>query len=346
MNFLNKRTLIILFTALFITLVGAYFYIFKTNVPAKLETNYLYIPTGTDAEGLVSLLKKDNFIIDEGNFKLWAKYLKFTKPKAGKYQITPKWSSYNLVKHLRSGKQMPVKIVLNNEKTPAQVAGKIAVNLETDSIEFLKVFNDSVFIDSLGFNQDNLMCLFIPNTYELFWNTSPKKFLERMNREYKEFWTAERIAKAKEYQLTPNDIIAIASIVESETNHKDEKSKVAGVYLNRIKQNMPLQADPTVQFALMDIEQTATFRRLYNNDYTVKHRFNTYVNQGPPPGPVCMPSIATIDAVLNAEKHDYIFFVAKPDLSGYHDFAVSYQAHLVNVHRYQAWLREYMKGKE
>jgi UPF0755 protein len=344
MRFLTKRSILFVVIAAVALMIGAYAYIFKSNVPNKLEQSYLYIHTDTDYNALVDSLVLNKFIIDKSNFELWAKYLKFTKPKAGKYKIMPKWSSYKLIKLLRSGDQIPVKVVLNNEKTPAQVAGKIATTLEMDSITFLKAFNDSMLIDSLGFNQDNLMCLFIPNTYECYWNTSPKKFLERMIREYKGFWTDERKSKAKAYNLTPNDIIAIASIVESETNHKDEKPKVAGVYLNRIQQNMPLQADPTVQYALMDIEQTGTFRRLYNNDYTVKHRFNTYINQGPPPGPVCMPSIATIDAVLNAEKNNYIFFVAKPDLSGYHDFAESYQAHLVNVHRYQQWLKEYMRN--
>jgi UPF0755 protein len=322
---------------------GAYFYFFKQNVPNNLSNEYIKIPTGSSFDDLLKLLNTEGVITDEANFKQWASWLSYSTVRAGRFKIKEGWSSYHLIKHLQRGEQASVKIVLNNERTPAQVAGKIAKVLESDSIIFVSTFLDSTFLDSLGYKKETLMCLFLPNTYEMFWNTSPKKFVERMMKEHKRFWNEARTAKAKSLNMTPNEAVTMASIVEGESNNVDERPRVARAYLNRLAQNIKLQADPTVQFALMEVEKTPSFRRLYNKDYLFPHPYNTYVHEGLPPGPICMPTMATIDAVLNPEKHDYIYFCAKPDLSGYHNYAVTYEQHLQNVKIYTTWLSQQKK---
>lgn len=320
-------------------LLGAsYLYLFKSNVPSDLKEEYLKIPTGTSLDNLVNQLVTEEFITDETNFRQWAGWLSYQNVRAGRFKVKAGWSSFDLIRHIQRGENAPVKVVLNNERTPEQVAGKISKILERDSLTFLQTFNDTALLDSIGITRQTLMCLFLPNTYELYWNTEPRKFVERMAKEYKKFWNEERTAKATAQGMTPAQAVTMASIVDGESTRKDEIPKVAGAYINRLKQNIKLQADPTVQFALMEIEHTPSFRRLRNSDYLVSHPYNTYVHEGLPPGPICMPSPASIDAVLNPEKHNYIFFVAKPDNSGYHNYAETYEQHLVNVKTYTTWL--------
>ena len=316
----------------------AYLYFLKSNVSDNLKTEYLKIKSGTTVEDLTQQLTTEGIIIDETNFKQWVNWLDLKTVRAGRFKIKAGWSSYELIKFLKNGEQSPVKIVLNNERTPEQVAGKVARNLEQDSLAFLKIFNDKALLDSLGLSRATLMCLFLPNTYEFFWNVEPRKFLERMIKEYKKFWNVERLNAAKVQNLTPEQAITMASIVDGEARNPEERRKVAGAYLNRLKQNMRLQADPTVQFALMEIEKTPSFRRLRNADYLTPHPYNTYTHEGLPPGPVCMPEQSSIDAVLKPEQHNYTFFCAKPDNSGLHNYAETYEQHLVNVKIYQNWL--------
>jgi UPF0755 protein len=317
---------------------GAYMYFFKQNVPDSLNNEFVKIPTGSTLDDLTKQLNTEGFITDESNFGQWASWLKFKNVRSGRFKIKAGWSSYDLVKHLQRGEQAPVKVVLNNERTPAQVAGKISKVLESDSLTFINTFLNEAFLDSLGYKKETLMCLMLPNTYDLFWNTTPKKFIERMLKEHKRFWTEERTARAKALKMNPDEAVTMASIVEGESNQVDERPRVAGAYLNRLMQNVKLQADPTVQFALMESEKTPSFRRLLNRDYLFQHPYNTYIHDGLPPGPICMPTMATIDAVLNPEKHDYIYFCAKPDLSGYHNYAVTFEQHLQNVKIYTTWL--------
>jgi UPF0755 protein len=317
---------------------AAYLYFFKTNVPDDLRSDFIKIPTGSTLENLRSQLITEGFILDENNFDQWANWLEFKNARSGRFKITKGWSSYDLIKHLQRGEQAPVKVVLNNERTPEQVAAKVAKFLEYDSARFAQAFLDSTLLDSLQMSRATLMCLFLPNTYEIFWNTEPRKFVERMSKEYKRFWNAERTAKARAQGMNPEQAVTMASIVNGESRHEDERPRVAAVYLNRFKQNMKLQADPTVQFALMEIEKTGTFRRLLNRDYLVAHPYNTYVYEGLPPGPICMPAPSSIEAVLNPEAHNYLYFCAKPDNSGYHNYAETYEQHLSFVKIYQNWL--------
>ena len=322
---------------------AAYLYLFKSNVPSDLKEEFVKIKTNTEFDTLVNQLVTEEFITDESSFRQWSNWLGFTKVRAGRFKLKAGWSSYDLIRHLQRGERSPVKIVLNNERTPEQVAGKIAKVLEFDSATYSKAFNDSSFLTAQGLTKPTLMCIFVPNTYEFQWNTEPEKFLERMTKEYKKYWNADRTAKAAAQGLTPEQAVTMASIVDGESTRKDEIPKVAGAYLNRLHQNIKLQADPTVQFALMEIEHTPSFRRMRNADYLVPHPYNTYTHEGLPPGPICMPSPASIEAVLNPEKHDYIFFVAKPDNSGYHNYATTYEQHLVNVKIYTTWLNAQKK---
>ena len=324
-------------------LAASYLYLFKSNIPSDFKPQYVKIPTNSSFEDLVNQLLTEGVITDESDFRRWANWLDYETVRPGRFRIEAGWSSFELVKHIHSGEQSPVKVVLNNERTPAQVAGKVARFLERDSMTFLQTFNDTLLLDSLGINRETLMCIFLPNTYEFYWNTEPRKFLERMDKEYKKFWNADRTARAAAQGLTPEQVITMASIVDGESTRKDEIPKIAAAYLNRLKQDIKLDADPTVQFAIMEIEHTPSFRRLYNRDYQVEHPYNTYIHKGLPPGPVSMPSPASVEAVLSPESHNYIFFVAKPDNSGYHNYAETYEQHLVNVKIYQDWMKQQNK---
>ncbi len=320
-----------------------YLYLFKSNVPSDFKQGFVKIPTNSSFDDLVNQLFTEGVITDESDFRRWADWSDYQTVRPGRFRIEAGWSSYELIKHIQKGEQSPVKVVLNNERTPEQVAGKVSRFLERDSTTFLETFNNTALLDSLGITRQTLMCVFLPNTYEFYWNTEPRKFLERMSKEYKKFWNEDRIKRAAAQGLTPEQAITMASIVDGETTRKDEIPRVAGAYLNRLKQNMRLQADPTVQFALMEIEHTPSFRRLYNIDYQVAHPYNTYIHEGLPPGPICMPSLASVEAVLSPESHNYIFFVGKPDNSGYHNYAETYEQHLVNVKIYQNWLKSQNK---
>jgi UPF0755 protein len=314
--------------------VGAYLawsFFFRANVPETLQINTVEIPTGSKLDDVVAILKKGNFIKDENTFRMMAQQLKY-KGRAGRFELQPGWSNFKLVRHLRGGQQAPVKVVLVNERLLEEVAAKVARFIEPDSVAFITLFNDPVFLDSIGYEPHTLMSLFIPNTYEFFWNTSPRKFMERMVQEHDNFWKKEgRQAKADSLGLNREQVYTLASIVERETNANSEKPRMAGVYLNRLKLGMMLQADPTLVFASRDWESRdlAQYKSLDSP-------YNTYMYTGLPPGPISMASIPSLDAVLNPEKHDYIFFVAVGDGSGLHMFSETYDGHKVNIERYKA----------
>ncbi|RMF32003.1 MAG: endolytic transglycosylase MltG [Bacteroidetes bacterium] len=314
------------------------------NVPSKLDTPYLYVPTGITFDSLVVRLREGGFIEDEAGFRETARWMEFdSKPtmRAGRFRIEPGWSNQQLIRHLRGGKQAPVRLVLNNHRLLEDVAARCAQYLEPDSAAFARLFYDRAFLQTIGYTPETLMALFIPNTYEFFWNTTPEQFLERMQREHERFWSQnERLEKARALGLSPVEVYTLASIVEKETNRDDEKPRMAGVYLNRLRRNMLLQADPTAVFARRDFEtsRVTDFHTKFDSPY------NTYKYPGLPPGPIYMASIASIDAVLNAEKHDYLYFCARGDGSGYHSFAKTLRGHNQNVARYRRNLRNRRNG--
>lgn len=313
--------------------------IYFSGVPDQLDQTILYIPTGATFEQVLDSLSNNGLISDRESFRWVAEKMKYVRPvmRAGRYEIKPGWTNRELIQQLRAGKQTPVNVVLNNERLPEEVAGRVAPFLEIDSLELLTAFRDPGILAELGYTSETLMSLFIPNTYQMFWNTDAKGFLDRMVKEHDAFWSKnERLAKAKALDMTPEQVYTLASIVERETNNNSEKPSIAGVYLNRLNIDMLLQADPTSVFATRDFatRRVTEFHTTFNSPY------NTYVYKGLPPGPISMASITSIDAVLNFKKHDYLYFCAKPDDSGSHAFAETYTAHLVNARRFQSWLQK------
>lgn len=339
----GKKTLSLL--ALLLLLGGAFWgwpyakAMYFSGVPAQLQRSVLLIPSRATFEQTLDSLEQGGFINDPENFVWLAEKMNFKRDsmRGGRFEIQAGWSNRELIGHLRAGKQAPVKVVLNVDRLPENVAGRVARFLETDSLSLLQAFTDPAYLSETGYTPETLISLFIPNTYEMFWTTDAKAFLQRMVREHDAFWDKnKRREKAKALNMTPEQVYTLASIVERETNTNSEKPTIAGVYLNRLKINMLLQADPTAVFATRDF---AT-RRVTDFHTTFQSPYNTYVTKGLPPGPISMASISSIDAVLNAEQHDYLYFCAKPDDSGAHAFAATYSAHLVNARRFQAWLEQ------
>lgn len=307
-------------------------------VPEELADPYVCIPTGASFEEVVVILKRGGFVRDEVNFRWLAEQMKYRKDKmrAGRFKIEPGWTNRQLIQQLRNGEQAPVKVVLNNERLLEEVAGKVSKFIEADSIHLLNTFRDKAYLQELGYNEATLLTAFIPNTYEMYWNTEPKAFVTKMIKEHAAFWDKnERRSKAKALGMNEKEVYILASIVERETNAVIEKPTIAGVYLNRLRIDMKLQADPTSVFATRDF----TTHRVTDYHTSFDSPYNTYVYKGLPPGPISMASIPSLDAVLNYEKHNYLYFCAKPDESGTHAFAETFAAHKVNASRFQAYVR-------
>lgn len=322
-----------------ILFIGSFFYLRKIGVPNDLDPTIIQISNNDSFENLVNQLQEKDILHHPTLFKWLAKRMYFggEDVRPGQFEIQPGWSLVELLKHLRWGENIPVKLILTNARLKEEVVGKIANSLELDSIKLLQKLSDENFLNQVGFTPDNVISLFIPNTYLIYWNTSVDEFLNRMIAEHKKFWASnDRFTKAQSLNLTPEEVYTMASIIEKETTVNAEKPTIAGVYLNRIRIGMPLQADPTAVFARRDF---LTKRVTY---YHIKydHPFNTYINSGLPPGPICMPSISSIDAVLEPEEHNYLYFCAIGDESGRHSFAKDMSGHQKNIRIYKRNLRE------
>ncbi|MGY6743387.1 MAG: endolytic transglycosylase MltG [Cecembia sp.] len=340
--FEDKKTkiyliLIITFSVM-LTSMSFYFYqaFFSPNALVDTEEPYqLKIPSNASFQQVADSLYQNGVINDLITFGFVAKVMDYQEAvKSGLYTIQPKTNNLNLVRLLRSGNQTPVRVTFNNVRTKEDLSEKITRNLEINENSFLALLTDSVYIMKFGFEAETIMSMFIPNTYELWWNTSPENLFDRMYREYEKFWTESRREKAQNIGLTPLEVSTLASIVQAETQKADERPKVAGVYMNRLRINMPLQADPTLVFAAGDF----TIRRVLNVHKEIDSPYNTYKYTGLPPGPINLPEISALDAVLNYEGHAYLYFCAKDDFSGYHAFATNLNDHLNNARRYQAAL--------
>jgi UPF0755 protein len=309
---------------------------FKSNVN---ETTFIYIPTGSDFNQLIDTLEASNVIHDLNALKKTARIKKFNQNvHPGKYQLKKGMSDNEIINMLRSGKQTPVKLTFNNIRTIDEFSSKIAKMLEIDSTELSSKLKDEHYTSQYGFNSENIISMFIPNTYEFYWNTNSEKFIEKMNKEYLKFWNEERKNKAEKINLTPQEVSILASIVQAEQMlHNDEKPKIAGLYINRLRREMLLQSDPTLVYASGDF----TKKRVLNSDKEIESPYNTYKYTGLPPGPINMPEISSIDAVLNYEAHNYIFMCAKEDFSGYHNFSTNAAQH----ERYAALYRAALNKK-
>lgn len=335
-----KRILSII--VLLVVVVGGYYAydvyskIYIPNVVSDLKDPYVFIPTNSTFEEVRDKLHADGIIKDKASFEWAAKQMNYVKNpmRKGRYKIKPSMTNYDLIAHLRGAQQEPVKLAIHNKRTIEEVAGFLGTQLEADSMDFLRVFQDEHYTTSLGFNKPNVIAAIIPNTYNIYWTTTPLEFYERMVSENKKFWTADRLAKARKLNLSKNQVYTLASIVETETQNNPEKPRIAGVYLNRLRKGWKLEADPTVVFSMGDF----TLKRVLKKHLQTDSPYNTYKNLGLPIGPIYMSSIASIDAVLNHETHEYMYFCAKPDLSGTHAFAKTLRQHLNNANKYHAWL--------
>ncbi len=312
--------------------------IFLPNTKFNNDEAFIFITSNARIMEVQKLL--DPLLEDTNSFAKVAERKGYsTNVKGGKYVIRKGMNNNEIVNSLRSG-NVPVNVAFNNQETLADLAGRVSKQIEADSVGLLSAFEDKEFLAANGFNDATKIVMFIPNSYEFFWNTSPEKFRDRMLKEYNRFWNLERRKKAKAQGLTPNEAVSIASIVHKETAKVEERPRVAGLYLNRLKKNMKLQADPTVIYALkkhFDNFDTIIKRVLYK-DLELDSPYNTYKYPGIPPGPITMPDITAVESVLNPEKHDYFYMVANVENFGYHKFAESLAQHNRNKVQYVRWI--------
>ncbi|MBE8727130.1 endolytic transglycosylase MltG [Flavobacterium hungaricum] len=311
--------------------------IFSSNTKFEEKELYVYVPTGANYADVKKILEP--YVKNFDNFEMVAEKRSYPENvKSGRFLLKKDMNNIDLVRAMRSN--VPVKLVFNNQERLENFAGRIGKEIEADSLSLVKAIRDSTFMAENGFNEDNVFAMFIPNTYEIYWNTSAEKFRDKMIKEYHNFWTDERIAKAKAQGLTPVQATILASIVHKESVKKDERPRIAGVYLNRLRLEMPLQADPTVIYSLKlrDNNFDQVIKRVFYNDLVMRSPYNTYVNKGLPPGPIAMPDITALEAVLNPEKNDYIYFCASVERFGYHEFAATLAEHNINAKKYSDWI--------
>ena len=314
--------------------------VYQTNIIFTKDAaeKYIYIPTNSDFSQVVTILSENGLLLNINSFEWLAKQKKYnTNIKPGRYRIDRALNNNELVNLLRSGAQTPIRVTFNNLRTKEDLAGKVGSQIEADSLSIIEYISDILFQKKLGLTDDNIACIFLPNTYEFYWNTSAEEFANRMLDEYSSFWHPGRKKQADNIKLNYYEVSILASIVEKEQSIKlDERSDIAGLYLNRLKKGMKLQSDPTVIFAIGDF----SIRRVLKKDLKFVSPYNTYMNTGLPPGPICLPSINAIDAVLNAVENDYLFMCAKEDFSGYHNFARNSREHSRNAKKYRRALNK------
>ncbi|TAJ05782.1 endolytic transglycosylase MltG [Marinilabiliaceae bacterium JC017] len=337
---LARIMLVFTLMAVLAGLFGWRFYniIFGANVDlGKSGVDYLYIPSDASFDDVVDLLTMDGWLIDASAFEWVAEQKGYSdRIRSGRFEVRNRMSNNALVNLLRSGKQAPVNVTFNNIRTKEQLAGVIHQRLEADSAELVRLMNDASLLGTYQFDVETALAMFIPNTYQMYWNTDAAGYVKRMAKEYQRFWNAARKEKAEAAGLTPLEVSILAAIVDEETIKEDEKPLVAGLYINRLKKGIRLQADPTVKYAIGDF----TVNRILNKDLETDSPYNTYLYAGLPPGPIRIPSIQGIEAVLNHSKHKYLYMCAKDDFSGYHNFAKTLKQHNVNAAKYRNALRK------
>ncbi len=338
----NKNKIIAAFIVIILIAAGAFilprflkkYFLSNTNLKEKA---YLCIPTGAKYSQVLDSVKKNNLLKDVEIFNDLASDKGYpNKIKPGKYAVNPGATNRALINMLISGNQEPVKLSFQNLRLKKDFASFIGKKLEVDSVKMLSLMNDKAFTEKYGFTTDDFYTMFIPNSYEFYWNTTTEDFIKKMNEEYLKFWTSDRKTKASALNLSEKEVSILASIVDAEALVDSELPIIAGLYLNRLNRGIKLEADPTVIFAANDF----TIRRVLNKQLAINSPYNTYKYSGLPPGPIMMPSVKAIDAVLNHNNHNYIFMCAKEDFSGYHNFAETEAEHLVNARKFQNALNE------
>jgi UPF0755 protein len=335
---------VVLIAAFLIYGVKLYRDIFSENTKFTENEFFVHIPSDATYEDVKKIITP--FIENMDHFEMVASKRSYIENvKSGRFLFKKGMNSFELVSTLRQN--VPVKLAFNNQERLENVLGRVGSQIEADSISLMKIFKDSTFLKENGFTEDNVISICLPNTYEFYWNTKADKFRDKMIKEYRKFWNTERTSKALKLGLTPVQVMTLASIVHKETVKKDERPRVARVYLNRLKLGMPLQADPTVIFAKK--KQLSNFdtiiKRVYFNDLKINSPYNTYFYLGLPPGPIAMPDITAIEAVLNPENNDYIYFCASVSKFGYHEFASDLNQHAANRKKYVEWLDKQIAKK-
>lgn len=311
-----------------------YFYqvFFTENILVEKGDEIILIEEDMNFKDLQDIVYDRRIVNDMLSFSFVAKIMGYQdNMKPGLYLMRKDMTNPQAVRMLRAGEQIPTVTTFNNVRLKTDLAGKITDNLQADSVKFLALLNKDSLLNAYGFNQDNILSMFIPNSYEVYYTVSEQRLFDKMHTEYERFWNEERRSKAEAIGLSPTEVSALASIVQAESIQSDEQPKIAGVYLNRLERGMPLQADPALVYAVGDF----TIKRVLNIHKQVESPYNLYKYRGLPPGPINLPEIAAIDAVLNPEQHSYLYFCAKPDFSGYHSFATNLRQHNNNARAYQ-----------
>ena len=328
--------LIVFSTLLSTTSVYTYQMLFSPNFLINHPDKMIIIDDDTDFKELTNQLIEDTLLNDVISFSFLSKLMKYSENiKEGAYKVKMNMSNYDLISMLRAGNQTPINITFSYSRKINDLAQKISEKLkisEKDLMDFITENSQSNY----GFDNQNIIGMFLPDTYEVYWDITPKNLLDRMKSEYDKFWNSERTTKLERVNLSKNEVITLASIVASETNKIDEADRIAGVYINRLRKNMLLQADPTLIYAANDF----SIRRVLNKHKKIKSPYNTYMNKGLPPGPIRLSPKKYIDAVLNFENHRFIFFCAKDDFSGYHEFAITLSEHNKNARKFQRALNK------
>lgn len=339
---MNSKKLFLLIISLLFVVVSVlgfslYSKIFKANV---VQDGFLYIPTNSDFNQVENLARP--FLKRVKPFVWVAEKLNYSETvRPGKYKISKGMSNLELVRMLRSGKQSMVNLSFNNQDTFEKLAGRISQQIEADSVSLLNAFTNHTFLNKAGLTESDAIGMYVPNSYEFYWNTTAEEFRAKMLNEYNEFWNATRLEKAKKLNLAKKEVITLASIVQKETASVGERPIVAKLYLNRLANNWPLQADPTIIFALKQkFGSNMVVKRVFSKDLEINSPYNTYKNIGLPPGPISMPDISSIEAVLNPANHDYFFMCASVTKFGTHEFAKTLNQHNKNAAKYQLWLNK------
>ncbi|MBR4238708.1 MAG: endolytic transglycosylase MltG [Prevotella sp.] len=333
----NQKQYLVPTVLCLLVICGAIYYYLFSSLSNKKETTYICIDDDDDIDSVTTKLsvianKQPLFA-----YSTLARHSNYAENiRTGRYAVKPGDGALKIFRHMKNGLQTPVSLTIPSVRTIDRLSVEIGKRLMLDSIDLYNTLTDPAVCQKYGYDTATIVCMFIPNTYDIYWNVSMENFLDRMKRECNNFWNINRQGKAKQMGLSPVQVTTLASIIDEETANNEEKPMIAGMYLNRLKQNMPLQADPTIKFALKRFE----LRRIYNSLLNTDSPYNTYKYPGLPPGPIRIPTVAGIDAVLNHVEHDYLYMCAKEDFSGTHNFARTYQEHLQNAERYSKALNE------
>ena len=340
---MNIKKIAVAFVLFGLVAIAAFsYYIYSimlvSNTAFNSKEAYVYIPTGASYDEVRNDLEPLLISIDK--FDVLAQQKKYmSNVRPGRYRISKGMTNNDIINSLRS-QNIPITVAFNNQHSLRQLAKRISDQIEADSLGLIDSFTDEDFLKTHGFTPQTALSMYLPNSYEFFWNTNPQKFRTKMLKNYRFFWNKKRLEQAKEIGLSQTEIAILAAIVQEESKQKSEQPRVAGVYINRLKNGWPLQADPTLKYAAYQLPayKNKVIKRVLNKHKKIESPYNTYLNKGLPPGLIAMPDLSVIDAVLNYERHDFFFFAANPKRPGYHNFAKSISGHNKNARSYQDYL--------